>query len=324
MNQVVSLLLCVTSARGLYDGREGRAIDFDAGPSSRQQFNLNDLTPAENDIVYTKFNIIGLNDLDSLPPVNIKSINNVRTVKRKPSVGGNRAREPAPARPRFSARPQPSVPAAPAVPAVRNNGHGGPQFRGAPPPHHPERNIFNFQPFPRVFNPWHNFYNFAKRPFQDATERNFQEEGRRSEIVTTPHTTARPTTTTKRSTTTTTTTTTAAPVAEEYDYHYYDYSSSNSVDTPHHTGHSFNQQSKDHPASSSSPGDYSYSDPGNSLDEDYSYTEYTEYQEETDQGINTLTGCPGSLRDCLSACSPVVRINGAAYKICVNECLERC
>ena len=86
---------------------------------------------------------------------------------------------PAPARPRFSARPQPSVPAAPAVPAVRNNGHGGPQFRGAPPPHHPERNIFNFQPFPRVFNPWHNFYNFAKRPFQDATERNFQEEGRR-------------------------------------------------------------------------------------------------------------------------------------------------
>ena len=43
--------------------------------------------------LYTKFNIIGLNDLDSLPPVNIKSINNVRTVKRKPSVGGNRARE---------------------------------------------------------------------------------------------------------------------------------------------------------------------------------------------------------------------------------------
>ena len=71
---------------------------------------MNDLTPAENDvrqdvvrmpgltsfifqIVYTKFNIIGLNDLDSLPPVNIKSINNVRTVKKTPSVGGNRARE---------------------------------------------------------------------------------------------------------------------------------------------------------------------------------------------------------------------------------------
>merc|ERR1712066_150714 len=225
MNQVVSLLLCVTSARGLYDGREGRAIDFDAGPSSRQQFNLNDLTPAENDIVYTKFNIIGLNDLDSLPPVNIKSINNVRTVKKTSSVGGNRAREPVPARPRFTPRPQPSVPAVPSVPSgVRNNGHnGGPQFRS----HHPDRNIFNFQPFPRVFNPWHNFYNFAKRPFQDTRERTLLEEGRRSETVTTPHTTAAPPTTTRstrrsttrRSTTTTTTKrTTAAPV--EYDYQY--------------------------------------------------------------------------------------------------------
>ena len=108
--------------------------------------------------------------------------------------------------------------------------------------------------------------------------------------MTTPHTTARPTTTTTR---TTTTTTTVAPVVEEYDYHYYDFS--NSVDTPHHTGHSINQQNQDHPSSSSSSGDYSYSDPGNSLDEDYSYTEYQE--EETDQGINTLTGCPGLLQN---------------------------
>ena len=105
--------------------------------------------------------------------------------------------------------------------------------------------------------------------------------------MTTPHTTARPTTTTTR---TTTTTTTVAPVVEEYDYHYYDFS--NSVDTPHHTGHSINQQNQDPPSSS---GDYSYSDPGNSLDEDYSYTEYQE--EETDQGINTLTGCPGLLQN---------------------------
>ena len=65
------------------------------------------------------------------------------------------------------------------VSRARNGHNSGPQFRGAPPPHHPDRNIFNFQPFPRVFNPWHNFYNFAKRPFQDATERNFLEEGRR-------------------------------------------------------------------------------------------------------------------------------------------------
>ena len=69
------------------------------------------------------------------------------------------------------------------------------------------------------------------------------------------------------------------------------------MDTPHHTGHSFNQPSQDHPTPASK--DYSY-DPGNSLDEDYSYTEYTEYPEEADQdidqGINTLTGCPGLIQ----------------------------
>merc|ERR1711872_376472 len=34
--------------------------------------------------------------------------------------------------------------------------------------------------------------------------------------------------------------------------------------------------------------------------------------------------CPGSLRECLTACSPVNNINHVAYKLCVNECLERC
>ena len=135
--------------------------------------------------------------------------------------------------------------------------------------------------------------------------------------MTTPHTTARPTTTTTR---TTTTTTTVAPVVEEYDYHYYDFS--NSVDTPHHTGHSINQQNQDHPSSSSSSGDYSYSDPGNSLDEDYSYTEYTEYQEEeTDQGINTLTGCPGLLQNVANTkiSEPNRTWSGAIYTNCCPE-----
>jgi len=36
------------------------------------------------------------------------------------------------------------------------------------------------------------------------------------------------------------------------------------------------------------------------------------------------SSCPGSLRDCLTACSPVISINKVAYKLCVNECLERC
>jgi len=34
--------------------------------------------------------------------------------------------------------------------------------------------------------------------------------------------------------------------------------------------------------------------------------------------------CPGSLRECLTACSPVIDISKVAYKLCVNECLDRC
>ena len=54
------------------------------------------------------------------------------------------------------------------------------------------------------------------------------------------------------------------------------------------------------------------------------YTDYTDYTASEADYDYSMTGCPGSLRECLDACSPVVRINQAAYKICVNECLERC
>ena len=122
--------------------------------------------------------------------------------------------------------------------------------------------------------------------------------------MTTPHTTAAPPTTTRttrrsttrRSTTTTTTKrTTAAPV--EYDYQYYDFSGSNAVDSAHHTGHSFSHQDdQGHGDDSDHLGNsLDYSDHlGNSLD--YSYTEYSEDESDVsgdEQGINTLTGCPG-------------------------------
>ena len=99
---------------------------------------------------------------------------------------------PAPAlSPRFPSRPSPSVPApVPAVPrpqfpapgprrrgpepALGNGHNSGPQFHG-----HPDNGIFNFQPFPRVFNPWTNFYNFANLPSKASKETTFQEEGRR-------------------------------------------------------------------------------------------------------------------------------------------------
>ena len=36
------------------------------------------------------------------------------------------------------------------------------------------------------------------------------------------------------------------------------------------------------------------------------------------------SSCPGSLRECLTACPPLININQVAYKVCVIECLERC
>merc|ERR1712083_77395 len=50
-----------------------------------------------------------------------------------------------------------------------------------------------------------------------------------------------------------------------------------------------------------------------SVDDDYEKDDY-----------DHLPLCPGSLRECLTSCSPVNNISQVAYKLCVNECLERC
>lgn len=36
------------------------------------------------------------------------------------------------------------------------------------------------------------------------------------------------------------------------------------------------------------------------------------------------SSCPSSLAECVSSCAPVLAIQQRAYKLCVNECLERC
>merc|ERR1712083_550728 len=41
------------------------------------------------------------------------------------------------------------------------------------------------------------------------------------------------------------------------------------------------------------------------------------------QDDSDTSTCPGSLRECLTACSPIINIYQVAYKLCVNECLER-
>ena len=51
----------------------------------------------------------------------------------------------------------------------------------------------------------------------------------------------------------------------------------------------------------------------NTLTDDYPHDDY-----------DSSSSCPGSLRECLTACSPVISINQVAYKLCVNECLDRC
>ena len=59
-------------------------------PSLRQQFSLSDLTPEDNEVVYTQFTVKGLDVLDDLPPVNINHINsihnNVKSVYNKNDV----------------------------------------------------------------------------------------------------------------------------------------------------------------------------------------------------------------------------------------------
>jgi len=312
--KVVPLLLIVASVQSLYDGREGKAIDFNNRPSLRQQFSLSDLTPADNEVVYTQFTVKGLDVLDDLPPVNINHINsvhnNVKSVSTKNVVNKKtNPKQPVIPSPRFPSRPQPS-PAVPSFPRHDSNVH------------HPDRNnVYNFQPFPGVFNPWRNFYNFANFQPQVTTDQPRIEEernkNRRRRPTTTPHTTPYPTTTTQQTTTTTTRTTSTTTVRyqqEEYDYQYYDFNTNTVNREDVHSD--YHQQ--DHGDYYDDNPDYVY---GNEIFENSDYNEEPLYE---DNSVNTLTGCPGTLRDCLSACSPVVSINPAAYKICVNECLDRC
>ena len=72
--------------------------------------------------------------------------------------------------------------------------------------------------------------------------------------------------------------------------------------------------------------------PSDGVAEDVSrdYLDYDEFQHDYPQddypqdNSDTSSTCPGSLRECLTACIPVITINQVAYKLCVNECLDRC
>jgi len=276
----------VASVLGLYDGREGRALDYERRPlrAFQPRFSLAELLPEESERVFTQFSVAGLDILDSLPPLHLNTID----TSQQQEVEEENHRAPPQSTPRF--------------PTSRHFPSSAPAFQPPPPPQ--DRNVFNFQPFPNIYDPFRNFYNLANYPPQRGTttttttsrpattRRTRRRRPRPTPLFTTPKTTTT-TTTTTTSTTTATTTTTREPEYHEYDYHYYDYRS-NDVAGGHDGGAELETE-------------VYYDYPVSEADYDYS-----------------MTGCPGSLRECLDACSPVVRINSAAYKICVNECLERC
>ena len=74
--------------------------------------------------------------------------------------------------------------------------------------------------------------------------------------------------------------------------------------------------------------DYMDDDKDDSVASDYpAYSEHDTNTVEDDypqDDFYASSSCPGSLRECLTACSPVITINQVAYKLCVNECLDRC
>merc|ERR1719323_3004176 len=116
-------------------------------------------------------------------------------------------------------------------------------------------------------------------------------------------TTTRPTTTRRPTTTSTTTTTTRPPVPQEFPrriaieqipVHEYQYEQVEDYDYVHY-------HDEDEDARHVEP----------------EYVDYPDYSP-------VPSSCPSSLAECVSSCAPVLAIQQRAYKLCVNECLERC
>jgi hypothetical protein len=70
-------------------------------------------------------------------------------------------------------------------------------------------------------------------------------------------------------------------------------------------------------------GDFYNDYPSDAVADDVS-SDYLDYDEYHTDDSDPSSSCPGSLRKCLTACSLVITINQVAYKLCVNECLDRC
>jgi len=147
-------------------------------------------------------------------------------------------------------------------------------------------------PFPTLFDPFKNFFNIENLPTvkQQSTQGVSTEAPKQRKHITTPHTTPTPVVTHQPPTTN-----------KYYQESVYDY-----------------YQGEDYVAYDDNDVDDDYDNVKNhnsinAVSEDYNLDDTEE-----------SPSCPGSLRECLTACSPVININQVAYKLCVNECLERC
>ena len=166
-----------------------------------------------------------------------------------------------------------------------------------------------FQPsgsFPAIFDHFKNFFNFKALPNPRrypvaASNASPSKEITTTVYITTPRTSLSTTTTTKFSTTSST----QGPLQDDSSFlsveSVYEYDDHEDVTSDYQ--HSYDNTYED----------YEYQNSKDKVTEDY--PKITNSQSPS---------CPGSLRECLTACSPVIKISKVAYKLCVNECLDRC
>ena len=114
--------------------------------------------------------------------------------------------------------------------------------------------------------------------------------------------------TTTRRTTTSTTLPQVRTIYNNTPVHEFQYESNDYLDYPDYPSHS--------PDYTQDYQDYQDEDEDTVDSRDYS-PDYSDYSP-------VSSSCPSSLSLCVSSCSPVLQIQQRAYKLCVNECLDRC
>jgi len=312
------LLFLMSQVSSLHDGRNARRLDFGSRrsffpPSSDlAHLPLSGFSHQVNNHVVTPFSVPGLEDL---PPI-IKRRTQPENIPRKsetdkiPTVSNTR---PSPPKPKF---PQP--------PPIIKPSNTGPTVT---PNLFPSRKTYqtNFHPpgaFPAIFDPFKNFFNFKSFPKARINPASTSEATPSTEIrtiatfFTTPHTTPRPV---LGASATSVASATQKPFKD--DPRLINKESVYEYDTDTNEGYDdivnyVNDDDVNSDYQSSFDYDYEddkYSNSNNAVEDDYPQYE-----------TNPSPSCPGSLRECLTACSPVITINQLAYKLCVNECLDRC